>query len=460
MNAITFGVLVYVALQLVVAFVVSRRIASEEDYLVAGRSLGVGMATFTVFATWFGAETCVGATAKAFEGGLAETNADPFGYAICLLLMGLVFAVPLYRTGITTLADLFRRRWGIGVEKLAALLLVPSSILWAAAQIRAFGIVLGASSTIPIDAMIVIAGAVVIVYTATGGLWADAVTDLIQGGVLIAALIVLAVNVLGGGGAAGPGLDAITADQLALFDAGRPVLATLEGWAVPIFGSLVAQELVARVIAARTPTIARRAVLGASALYLVVGIIPPVIGLIAVHALPAGSDGEQALALMAQRHLPSILYVLFAGALVSAILSTVDSALLAAGALLAHNVILPAYPRATERTKLRVNRAVVVVFGVVACGLALSAEGVYELVETASSLGTSGVLWVVIFGLWSTRFGGRLAATACLLGGVTAYAICTIVLELDYPFVVSLAASLALYLGVAVVERAARRPAG
>lgn len=448
MNAVTLAILGYVVLQLGIAFVVARRVRSEQDYLVAGRSLGLGMAIFSVYATWFGAETCVGASAKAFEGGFAETKADPFGYTLCLLLMGLVFAVPLYRRGITTLADLVRQRYGPNVEKLAALILVPSSILWAAAQIRAFGIVLGLSSDVALDTMIVVAGAVVIVYASVGGMWADAYADLIQGIVLIIGLGILAVSVFAGDG---PGLGAVTGDQLALIDTGQPWLETLEGWAVPIFGSVVAQELIARVISSRSAAIARRAVLSAAGMYFVIGMIPPVIGLVAVHVLPAGTDGEHALALMAQRYLPDAVYVIFAGALVAAILSTVDSALLAAGALTAHNVIVPLRPAMSERGKLLVNRLAVVGFGVVACGLALSAEGVYELVETASSLGTSGILWLVIFALWTERFGGPVAAATALVAGVATYVTSNLV-ELPYPFLASLATSLALYSIVALVE--------
>ncbi len=47
--------------------------------------------------------------------------------------MGLFFAVPLWRRRLTTFADLFRQRWSPAVERTAAVLLVPGSVLWAAA---------------------------------------------------------------------------------------------------------------------------------------------------------------------------------------------------------------------------------------------------------------------------------------------------------------------------------------
>ena len=184
-------VLLYIVAQLGIAFWFSHRNRNEEDYLLAGRSLGPWMATFTVFATWFGAETCVGAAGEAYAHGISGVIADPFGYSAGIVLSGLLFAGLLWKRGIVTLADLFRQRYGIGVERLAAVIMVPGSVMWAAAQIRAFGQVLASASDLGLLAAITLAAAVVIAYTAIGGMWADAVTDLVQGIVLIAGVLAL-----------------------------------------------------------------------------------------------------------------------------------------------------------------------------------------------------------------------------------------------------------------------------
>ena len=70
------AVLAFVALQLAIGWWVSRRIATEDDYLLAGRRMGPLLATGTLFATWFGAETCVGSAGQVFEGGVSITSAD------------------------------------------------------------------------------------------------------------------------------------------------------------------------------------------------------------------------------------------------------------------------------------------------------------------------------------------------------------------------------------------------
>ena len=71
MSLVFVCILGYVVLQLAFGFLVARSVHSEEDYLLAGRSLGPALVTFSVFATWFGAETCIGATGKVFREGLS-----------------------------------------------------------------------------------------------------------------------------------------------------------------------------------------------------------------------------------------------------------------------------------------------------------------------------------------------------------------------------------------------------
>lgn len=454
MTPVLAGILVYIAGQLALGFWISRRIATEDDYLVAGRSLGFAVSTFTIFATWFGAETCIGAAGEAYSYGLSGTAADPFGYALCLLFMGLVFAVPLWRRKLTTLADLFRSRYGQNIERLGVLFMVPSSVMWAAAQTRAFGQVLGAASSLEVELTITIAAAVVIVYTVAGGLLADAITDFVQGIVLILGLVLVAALVFASGDMAA--FAEVPAQRLSMLSPDDTLLSTLEQWAIPVFGSVVAQELVARVVAARSPGVARASSLMATFLYVAVAVIPVGVGLVAAQLAPGLAEPEQVLVHQAARYLPTVLYIVFAGALVSAILSTVDSALLVAGSLVAHNLVVPMRPHLSERQKVRVNRIAVACFGVIAYLLALRAGSVYALVEEASAFGSSGVFVIVVFGLF-TRIGGAASAASALVLGLAVYAGGTYVIEMPYPYIASLVCAAAGYLAVAAAGAAARR---
>jgi SSS family transporter len=452
---LVWGILGYILAQLAIGVIVSRRIETEADYLVAGRSFGPVLAGFSVFATWFGAETCIGAAGAVYERGMAGGSADPFGYGLCVIVTGLVFAVPLWKLRLTTLADLFRLRFDKSVERLAVLLIVPTSLFWAAAQIRAFGQVLSSATGLEIEATLAVAAAVVIAYTMFGGLLADAWTDVVQGIALVFGLVVLIVTVL-----RTEGLQPFAALEPAQFNPlgseSRSLLAIAEEWAVPVVGSMVAAELVARMLASRSAAVARNATVAGGVAYLTIGLMPVALGLMGASLLPGIAEPEQILPALAQRYLPTALYVIFAGGLVSAILSTVDSALLMASALVSHNVIVQLRPGLSERAKVRIARGGVALFGVVAYLMAVRAERVYELVEEASSFGSAGVVTVVVFGLF-TRIGGTGSALAALLAGVTTWVVGAYVVPVPYPYLTSIALAAGAYLaGAAVGSKATK----
>lgn len=442
MNLILFCILLYIVGQLLLALVVSRRPKTESDYLLAGRSLGPWLATFSVFATWFGAETCIGATGEAYKYGVAGVITDPFGYALGIVLLGLFFAATLWKRGLVTMADLFRRRYGIGVERLAAIVMIPTSLLWAAAQIRAFGQVLASSSDLGIFAAITIAAGVVIIYTAVGGMWADAVTDLLQGIVLILGVFALAVVLAMKGGFAE--ITHLPAERLSI-RGDRSWLQTIEVFSVPVLSSIAAQELISRVLAMRSPQLARSATIAAGFIYLLVGLVPVALGLVAIQHLGPNVDPEQVLSRFAKENLNLPFYILFLGALVSAILSTLSGALLVAGSLAAHNLIMPLTPNLSEPKKLLMNRGAVVVFGITSYLIALSSESVYNLVQESAALGSSGILVVMVFALWSERIGGAASAYAALLASLACYIIGDHFYAFEYPYLTSLAAALAAY---------------
>lgn len=453
MNLILTCILGYIALQLLIAFRVSRKPSSEEDYLLAGRSLGPWMAVFSVFATWFGAEACIGASAETYRDGLSGATADPFGYAIGIVLMGLLFAATLWRRGLVTFADLFRQRFGAGVERLATLVMIPSSVLWAAAQIRAFGQVLASSSELGVFAAITLAAGVVIIYVSMGGMWTDSVTDLVQGVVLILGVLTLGgVFLLSGGWAQ---LQALPAERLDLVGE-RSSLAWMEAFLLPVLSTMVAQELIARVLATRSPRLARGATIAAGLLYLAVGMVPVLLGLGAAGIIGADVEPEQVLSRFARQTLPLPLYILFIGALVSAILATLSGALLVAGSLAAHNLLLRHRPGLSERFKLRANRAAVVLFGVIAWRLALSSDSVYELVQQSSGLGSAGILVITLFAIWGPRLGGPLCAYAALLSSLAVYSAGEFgLVQLAFPYLSSLAAAALAYVVLLPFSRAA-----
>ena len=161
----------------------------------------------------------------------------------------------------------------------------------------------------------------------------------------------------------------------------------------------------------------------------------------------------------AQAKLPVALYVLFLGALVSAILSTLSGSLLVAGSLAAHNLVAPLLGgQLSERSKLRFNRIAVVFFGVLAYGIARSSESMYALVEEASGLASAGVLVLMLFALWLPRIGGSASAVAALLVSLVTYVAGEHLFEWRAPYLASLVASIIAYLLLAPLAAGAAEP--
>ncbi|MGH7554543.1 MAG: sodium:solute symporter family protein, partial [Longimicrobiales bacterium] len=450
---VLIAISVYMAAQFGIGLWVSRRIRTESDFLLAGRSLGYTLLTFSTFATWFGAETIVGSSGRAYADGISLGSAEPFAYGLCLVIMGLVFAVPLWTRQLTTLADLYRDRYSVATERIAAVILIPSSIIWAAAQTRALSYVLTSShGGIDGEVAIAIAAGVTILYSMFGGMLVDAITDVLQGAILAVGLVVVLFALLPHLGGAGAVASAM-ADPARVHwvPHGENTLTLLERWAIPVGGSVLATELVGRVLAAKSAAVARSSTLTAAAAYVVIGSIPLVIGLAGPHVVPNLANEEQLLPQLSRTVLPGVLYPVFAGALIAAILSTVNSTLLVSSGILSHNLLVPILGVADDRRRLLLARGSVMAFGIIAYVLARRAEGILELVEQASAMGSAGALVTAVFALF-TKFGGPRAAIATLLTGLGVYLGATVA-DATTPFLLALVASVGVYLAVGALER-------
>lgn len=454
MNIILLGVFVYILAQFAIGLLVSHKSRDEKDYILAGRSLGLVLGTFTVFATWYGAESVIGAAGIIYTDGFAGATGDPFGYAFCLILFGLVYAIPLWRRQYTTFGDFFRERYSNGVEKLFVLLVVPSSVLWAAAQIRAFGHIISVISDINPELTIAGAAVLIIIYTMAGGMRATAVTDLIQGIALIIGLVILFVVVISDQGFSHL-VDSVPPDRFQIFSShGMTFWQIVEAWALPICGATLAMEIVSRILATKSARTAQLSSIFGGLLYLVFGFIPVFLGLVGAQLVPGLENPEEIIPTLASQHLSTFTYILFAGALVSAILSTIDSVLLAAASLISHNVIIPLKGSMNEGEKVLFARWAVMILGIIAWYFAVNAGGVYELIEAAVGFGSAGVFVVGTLGLFFA-FGNKYSAYAGLLAGALIWFIAEYHSDISIPYLTALAGATISYIVTALITSVA-----
>jgi Na+/proline symporter len=452
-NWLLVAILGYVLVQFAIGAWVSRRMSSEADYILAGRRLGVSLITFSVFATYFGAEAIVASGGAVYESGLTGALVDPFGYAAAIILVGVLFARALWSRGLTTFADLFRHRYSAGVERLVVVVLVPGSVIWAAAQVRAFGQIMSANSGLGLVPAITLAAVLVAAYSVVGGLLADAITDAIQGVAVVVGLILLGAIVAVHVGGVPAGLARLAPEQFRLLRPDFGLLDTLEQLAIPVCGTVVAVELISRFLGARTAEVAGLGTVLGGAIYLVVGLIPVFLGLMAPHSIGKIQDSEQIVPRLAEVFLPGMLYVAFVGAIISAILSAVHAALHAPASQISHNIVVRLVPGITDRGKLWSVRLTVMALSVVAYLLSVTSQRIHDLVETASAFGSAGVFVTALFALF-TRFGGAASAYASVAAGMLVWAVGKYAAGLATPYLLGLLAASIAYVGVALLELA------
>lgn len=452
MDYVVFAVAGFLGLQIAIGLWVSQFIRNESDYLVAGRNVGLAFASMSLFATWFGAETVIGSSAAIAEQGLAGGRADPFGYSLCLLGMGLFLAYQLRKRNYLTLGDFFRERYSRSAEIFGSLLFVPAVLTWAAAQLLALAQIIVVLTGVPLATALPLVSAFVIAYTWLAGLMGDIITDFIQGSLLIAGLIVMLIFVVSASGGPEAALGRIEPAQLSFVGENESLMARLDIWAIPILGSLVSQTALARVFATKSATVARRACFIAFGLYLTVGLIPVMIALTGTHLdLDLGARDEF-LPTLAQEILPPWLFVFFMCALIAAILSTVDSTILTVSALVSHNVILPAVKAPSERFKIRMARTITLASGLIAFAIAALGDTVLGLVLLADSIGTAGLLVTVLIGLYLPKFGGPRAALAAFSVGLLSFPVNSLLLDLEAPYLFSIALALSAYVIAALTD--------
>ena len=389
--------------------------------MLAGRRLPFYMSTAVVFATWFGSETLLGASAEFAQGGMLAVVEDPFGAALCLVLIGIFFARRLYRMNLLTMGDYYRQRYNRKVEALAAVCMVLSYFGWIAAQMVALGILMQEVFGINMEIGMILASAIVVGYTYLGGMWSVSVTDFVQTCLILLGLVLICGSLLW----QHPLEDLLQAQPDGFLriipEEGRSTtgwLNYLALWMTIGLGSIPQQDVFQRVMAARSESIAVWSSIAAGAMYLSVAFMPLLIGLYAARLHPdlLADDPQLLVPGLVARSGQFWLQVLFFGALVSAIISTASGAMLAPAAILSENLLRPHLKNLSDEQLLRLSRISVLIVAAISLGMALGKSNIYELVGESSALSLVSLLVPLVAGMFWKRANSTGALLSIVLG--------------------------------------------
>ncbi|QDU75422.1 Sodium/proline symporter [Bremerella volcania] len=403
----------------VIGVIAQRKVHNAEDFLVAGRKLPLSFAWMTLLATWFGAGTMLTAADEVRSDGLTRAALDPFGAGFCLLIAGLFVAGPMWRMQLLTVPDFFRRKFGSSAEMISSLILIPSYFGWIAAQFTALAEVLLLFFGIPLIWGILIVAIVGTGYTLMGGMWSVTLTDAVQISLVLVGLLVLGGVVLFelGQGNMLVGLTRVREETDPEMWTIIPAdsAASLAGWigvfAIGALGNLPGQDLMQRVFAANSERTAKWACLVAGVLYLLFGAIPLLLALAGNILFPEDME-TKILPALAHAFLHPVVAVIFLVALLSAILSTIDSAILSPASVMAQNV----FPRLGWADTLRSNRIAILMVAVCSLLLSYAGESAYALLEEAYLLTMVGLFVPLIVGLYTSPCNSTAAIVSMLVG--------------------------------------------
>ncbi|MCB9682541.1 MAG: sodium/solute symporter [Alphaproteobacteria bacterium] len=425
-------VVLYLVATLLLGAWVSRGVQEDEDLFLAGRSLSWGPIGLSLFASNISSTTLVGLAGAAYVSGIAVSAYEWMAGAVLVLMSFVV--VPVYlKARISTVPEYLERRFDRRLRLyFSAITIFLSIVVDTAGGLYAGSLVLQVfwpdlPVTVSCFGMALIAG----LYTTAGGLRAVVYTDVVQAIVLLVgsfALTAVAFGDLGNSWAAV--IADLPPERLSLVrpldDPDLPWLGLVTG--VPVLGFwywATNQYITQRILAAKDVTQARWGAMlggGLKLLPLFVMVLP---GTMAIHLLPGLDDPDMVLPTMIRQLLPVGVTGLMIAALVSAILSSVDSTLNAASALVVHD-FLGGDDQAGARTG-RISTLVLMTIAAVWAPFIAEAGGLFAYLQQAFAIVAPPVAVVFLAGIVSPRvsreagllgmFGGHLLGLGFFVAG-------------------------------------------
>lgn len=355
----------YLALVVGVSIWGFRKNKTEEDFLAAGRTIGPWVGGAVLAATQISAGTFVGTLGRYYQTGVSW-GWGWFGVWAGWVVSAVFVAPKLRKFGALTVADYVGTRFASEhARTLAAALIIVCYSILLTAQFQAVGEIASAVFGVPPRTAMALLLASTGFYTALGGVRASSYIEFVQTLVMILALVFAVPIVLshtGGLTALGEYVGSIDARVTGWYYGWREILATALAFGL---GIAAAPYEMTRYYSMRDVATVRYAIGVSMMLQVLIAASVLTLGIGMRGVFPYLPSADQASSIMASTIMPPLLGALFVVAMLSAIMSTVNSILLVTGGAFAHDLYKRLiHPGASESRLLWVNRISIVVLGI------------------------------------------------------------------------------------------------
>lgn len=420
MSSHLLWILAYAVAQLALGAWISRRVRTSKDFFVAGRALGPGLLFSTMLAANIGAGSTVGATGLGYRDGISAVwwvLSAGIGSLALAFWVGPAMRRAAEEHDLRTVGDYLELRYGVSVRTAIAVLLWVGSVFILAGQLIAVSWILSVAAGVPKTLGCILAGVLVTLYFAAGGLLSSAYVNMVQLTVKMVGFAIAIPFAL----AASGGWDTVRALQptatywnpLQGGESGLVYLAMLG----PAF--VVAPGLLQKVYGARDDRTVRLGV-GLNGLALMIyAVVPVLLGMMARVQFPDLTQPELALPTLLMSGVPVFVGALGLAAVFSAEVSSADAVLFSLTTSLAQDFYKRfVNPNATDAQLLRVTRMTAVLAGIAGVGIALVAAGVVSALSIFYTIMGVSLFVPIVAGLY-VRTSTSVDVLAAIIAGIT-----------------------------------------
>jgi sodium/proline symporter len=401
------------------------------DYILGGRRLGSVVTALSVGASDMSGWLLLGLPGAIYLSGISEVWIG-VGLVIGAYFNWLFVAKPLriyseHANNSITLPDYFENRFGDKsriLRVISALVILLFFTFYTASGLVGGAILFENSFGLDYSVALVAGTIIIVCYTFIGGFLAVVWTDAIQAILMLLALVITPIAVIAIGGGAGAVIDRmqlVNPESTSLFSQlSFMSFISLIAWGLGYFGQ---PHILSRFMAVENPgklVSARRIAMSWMSIVLLGSIATGLAG-IAYFADAPLDNPETVFIVLSQSLFNPWVAGIITAAILSAIMSTIDSQLLVSSSVISEDFYRAfVRPKASEKELLLVSRAAVILIAVLALIIASDRQsGVLDLVSYAWA-GFGGAFGpVILFSLFWRKMTSLSAIIGMLLGAIT-----------------------------------------
>lgn len=411
-------ILLYMAATVAIGLFASRKKAEEkekqsnDDFLMASKSLGPVVLAGTLFAANTGGASTTGIATNVFQYGLSAAwyvIAGGIGFVL------VSFIAPYFRRAqANTVPEIISKRYGKASHIFTAITSILALFMATGAQIIATASIINVVTGFDFKTAAIVSTVVVIIYTMVGGFKSVTAANLmhvlfITVGMTIAMLVMVNSKEVGGFGALfekAEAMKSVSGANMNMLSMTKIGATTIIGYIAMYFMTFpTGQEIVQTYCSAKDGKSAKLGSILAGVVSAAYAIVPAIIGLLAyvcIDGYALGGSQKNALAQATITFAPAIIAGIVLAAIVAATMSSAAGNMIGTATMFTNDIFVPYINKGVKEDKkeIWISKIAMLVVGGVGLFIALEASNVISVMMGAFALRSAGPFAAFICGIF------------------------------------------------------------